>query len=797
MAILGPSRALGIDASCFVFASAGSGKTKLLVDRYVKSLLCGMKPYEILCLTFTNFAVSEMFNRVSSILQQLYINDDSFTIKYLTDNLNIINPTQDNIERAKNLFMEFQNNLSRIKILTIHGFCQMILQQFPIEADLLPNFTIIEQDELNILIDEAKQNYFNKNQNLQDNETLVSILSGYSFNELIQNLLSNPMKYTQLFHQYPDIDKYKIVLSNVFNVQENIEFSAVQLQFINEHFSNKNLDEIFLTKTGYIRKKLPYNNLDQQILQEVSHIVYQNQQNRNKTKAILKTTVFLKVIKGILAELQILKNQKQVLDFSDILERAYYLLTESPARDYVVSLISRNIKTILIDEAQDLSTIQWSIIGLLSDEIFTSRIYNKTIFIVGDTKQSIYRFQDANYKLFINFYNHVKVNLKKINKQFHTVYLDKCYRTLPAILGNIDKIFSRYSMFAFGQEYRNHIPVRSGFGDFKLVEIDTPQEIAQYIYQKGIKDALILMRSKSEFNTKLYYELVKLNLKVAPLSKIYLKDTLLVQDIISLARVSVDNTNDYDLVCVLKSPYLFDSPLNNQDIYNICYKRETTVLNNLKKLFPNKFEVIHNVMNMYKQDNILEFFYYIISEVIQIYNENDSEILSDFMNIIMKYSENHSDNILEFLEYFRRSTVYVSQSNILEHGLRFSSIHGAKGLEANTVILLNFKICADKTKIKFIWKGITNMFDENKIDHINSSVKNKKDTLLFLKPQMNESFVEIDNYINDEYTEESKELLRLLYVALTRPRDNIYIFGKDEDNTAFRIIKSSLNNTIN
>ena len=89
------------------------------------------------------------------------------------------------------------------------------------------------------------------------------------------------------------------------------------------------------------------------------------------------------------------------------------------------------------------------------------------------------------------------------------------------------------------------------------------------------------------------------------------------------------------------------------------------------------------------------------------------------------------------------------------------------------------------------------MFDENKIDHINSSVKNKKDTLFFLKPQMNESFVEIDNYINDEYTEESKELLRLLYVALTRPRDNIYIFGKDEDNTAFRIIKSSLNNTIN
>ena len=125
--------------------------------------------------------------------------------------------------------------------------------------------------------------------------------------------------------------------------------------------------------------------------------------SRKALKAILKTTVFLKVIKGILAELQILKNQKQVLDFSDILERAYYLLTESPARDYVVSLISRNIKTILIDEAQDLSTIQWSIIGLLSDEIFTSRIYNKTIFIVGDTKQSIYRFQDANYKLFINF----------------------------------------------------------------------------------------------------------------------------------------------------------------------------------------------------------------------------------------------------------------------------------------------------------------------------------------------------------------------------------------------------------
>ena len=109
--------------SCFVFASAGSGKTKILVDRYVKSLFLEVKPSEILCLTFTNAAVFEMKSRISKILEKLYLNEDNFTESYLRDVVGISHPSFRDIEHAGRLFLKFQDDLSDLKILTIHAFC--------------------------------------------------------------------------------------------------------------------------------------------------------------------------------------------------------------------------------------------------------------------------------------------------------------------------------------------------------------------------------------------------------------------------------------------------------------------------------------------------------------------------------------------------------------------------------------------------------------------------------------------------------------------------------------------------
>ena len=778
--------ALDINASCFAFASAGSGKTKLLVDRYVKSLITGTKPSEILCLTFTNLAVSEMFNRISAILKDLYTKGDEYIYDYLNNTLGIQNINSNLIRNVRELFIQFQNELQHTKIMTIHSFCKNILNQFSIEANISPGFNIIEQEELNILIQEAKQRYFKRL--IIEEESIP--FSSYYLNELVDEVFSNTSNYLSIYSE----DSQNILYNKLIvdDLQLLMRFNSQQQYIIDKYFAGKSLEDVFLTKTGSIRKNIKCKEVNELLLQDIANTVYQMKINNNKSSIIFKTKIFTKIIKGVYNELSILKNNNNVLDFNNIINKTYYLLKYSSYKDYVLLEVSKGIKTILLDEAQDLSTIQWSILGFFIENCFTDILNNKNVFIVGDIKQSIYRFQNANYKAFIDFYNYSKTANKQFNKKLYTVYLDKCYRTLPNILNNIDKVFENYSQFAFNNTYREHIPVRmEDDGVFELVNTNNPQSIAQYIYDNNINDALILFRSRNDFNTELYYELLKLGLNVAPLDKLYLKDIPIIQNIISLANIVINITNnnlnniDKYLVSILQSLYIFDNPMSNQELLNICYMRQKPLIECIKEQYKDKFEIIQDIINIYKSNNLLEFFYYITCKIIKINNPNDNDVLATFLDIVIKYSENYNENIIDFLDYFNSTEYTMHSCDNMKDCIRFSSIHSAKGLEANTVILLNFKLKADKSQLKFVYKDNQNIFNpyDNKY-------------LFFIKPPCNESCIEIEDYINEEYTEESKELFRLLYVALTRAKDKLYIFNDgSEDNgnsTAYSIIKQSL-----
>ncbi|MBR1943879.1 MAG: UvrD-helicase domain-containing protein [Alphaproteobacteria bacterium] len=805
------SDALDINASCFAFASAGSGKTKLLVDRYVKSLISGIKPSEILCITFTNFAVSEMFNRISSILKDLHTKDNEYIYNYLSNTLSITNVNSNLIRNVRKLFIMFQNELNHTKIMTLHSFCRTILTQFAIEADISPGFNIIEQEELKLLLHKAKQRYFNS---LIDCDTNIPF-SSYYLNELIDDIFSNNTSYLSIYNQ-----NAKNILYNKLIVN-NIQFNTEQQYIINTYFDNQNVEDVFLTKTGSIRKNIKCTCVNTSILNDIAQTVYEMKINNDKANILSKTKIFTQIINGIYNELSLLKSTNNILDFNDIINKTYYLLKYSSYKDYVLLEVAKNIKTILLDEAQDLSTIQWAIIGFFIENCFADILNNKSIFIVGDIKQSIYRFQNANYKAFIDFYKYSKKATKQFNKKLYTVYLDKCYRTLPNILNNIDKIFTSYSQFAFNNEYRKHIPVRNytdnivqlsidcikhkqnpsiknnieienvsnNDGVFELINTNDYQSIAQYIYDNNIRDALILFRSRNDFNTALYYELIKLGLNVAPLDKLCLNDIKIVQTILSMANIAIDSANDKCLALILQSSYVFDNPINNQELFDLCYNRNQQLIDCIKIKYNNKFEVIHNIITTYKSTNLLEFFYYIIYKVIKINNINDNDVIATFMDIVISYSENYNENIIDFLDYFNNTEHTMHSYDNFRDCIRFSSIHSSKGLEANNVILLNFNLQSDKGQVKFIYKDNQNIFEP---------YNNKY--LFFIKPSVNESCIELEEYINEEYTEESKELFRLLYVALTRARDKLYVFNNgsdDNDNTAFGIIKKSLCNEDN
>lgn len=775
--------AVDINSSSFVFASAGSGKTKILVDRYIKSLFFGIEPSEILCITFTNAAVFEMETRISNILEKLYLNEDDFTRNYISEVFQIKCPTSEDITKAENLFFKFQDGFSGLKILTIHSFCQRLLQQFPIEANISPNFEMLEETETTKILQNIKDDVL-RNLNEENLQKMSANFSIYTLEDFVNKIQQHIHQFFVLFENWKSLEDYRGYLEVLFNYEKDIEFNETQQSFIIANLNNEDLTNLYLTANGTIRKRIPFPT--NELSKEVAFITYQNSQNQKKKRCIDKTCVFLEVVSKIINEYERIKNDNNSLDFFDVLYKTKYLLTKSYAKEFVLSKICSKIKAIMIDEAQDLSEIQWELIRLFSEDIYTDPSSGKTIFVVGDIKQSIYRFQGANYHLFSEFYQLCSEALKNLNKRFKTVYLSVNYRTLPPILALVDHVFqgevSEFSMNNRNIRYKPHLPFRKDSGcNLEVIDIDDAENPAEYIADQIIQlkteNSLILTRSRNELSENIVSNLISAGVKIAPADRFNLKDNFLIMDIIALAKICINPQDDYALCCVLKSPHFFPAPLSNDDLFEICYNRIQPVLERLKTCQPDKFEYIANIIEHYKEDDLRGFFGYIANLAINLSPE-DGHALCGFMDEVNKFFDKFSDNVPEFLKYFEETDIQIVNQNIANDCIRLSTIHGSKGLESDTVFLLDFNLTPDKAKTNFIFSSCK---DFNKL---------LTKPLFFIKPSQKESFEELGKFVQNEYQEDEMELYRLLYVALTRARDNLYIFGKENDNAAFNLIKS-------
>lgn len=764
--------ALDIASSCFVFASAGSGKTKILVDRYIKSLVFGVEPRDILSITYSNAAVYEIENRISDILKRLYL-DENFTKTYLKETLNITNISKKDVEKTSQLFFKFQDNLSQLKILTIHSFCQSLLLQFPLESDIFPDFRILDETEGINLMTQAKETVLSR-----ISGDVVKILSRNfslkTLEDLINNIYQFLPKFSEFFSKNTTLEAYKNKASNFFNTnpsQETIsyKFSAEQKKFIEKFFVNQDLEKVYLTQQGILRKRIPYHN--EPLSKDIAEIVFESYMIKNKLKTLEKTCSYLHLVQKIIEEYQRLKNEKNVLDFSDVLYKTKYLLTKSCAKEFVISKICSQIKSIMVDEAQDLSPIQWELIRIFGDDIYSDPYSQKTLFVVGDIKQSIYRFHGADCDLLAKTYIDTTQILQKINKKTKMIYFNKNYRSLPQILDFVDKIFegNNSKNLGLGYEtimYQKHIPFRqNAHGNVEIIKIKSTEmgiqkkseEIAINISKLMTNNSLILTRSRNELSENIMKSLINLGIKIAPPDRINLSKNLLIMDLLAVADICIKADNEYAICCVLKSPYIFEKPLTNSDLLVLLHNRIDPILEKVKSNFSEQYAVLNRIISWYNENELQKFFY-LISINLHRLSTNDQYIIANFMDEITKFSKNNSENIPNFLEYFRTSNIQISNQNTSKAEIRLSTIHASKGLEADTVFLLDYKLEADKTKTNFLfWEDF-----------------------FFLKPAQKNSFPEINQIADAEYEEETRELYRLLYVAMTRPRNNLYIFTDGE-----------------
>lgn len=467
----------------WVQANAGTGKTSVLVQRLLRILFRSAdlkKTSGILCLTYTNAGASEMRNRVLSSLRD-WANASDDELGELLNGISF-NKKPDNydLETARKIFYKYIDNPDMLKIKTIHGFCEEILRRFPIEAGISPAWNLISDSNQRILLADSFHRLINSPINEQNYNDLPDVLKAFSHivervsEHSLDDLLSTLINQYKIFFQIENIDNYRKyfidITRNILNLDLTIEtdISTDSLKDIiinaeNDINSSKKpakylLDIVNLTKQ-YIDKTIDFNeykkayltksdskNLNiskKDYLTAEQDRVYKINQRQLDEQVFADTIALFDLSSAFTQTYKNIKAERNVLDFDDLILYTRKLFSKPDVMGWVLSQLDLSLGHILVDEAQDTSPEQWEILRMLSGDFFidgdTDNVHS--MFVVGDTKQSIYGFQGADPEAFAASKNEIQAQIKQNLRTITEVPLTQSFRSTAAILRVVDYFF--------------------------------------------------------------------------------------------------------------------------------------------------------------------------------------------------------------------------------------------------------------------------------------------------------------------------------------------------------------------
>src|SRR6056297_3652200 len=486
------------DLSTWLSANAGSGKTRVLTDRVARLLLDGVNPQHILCLTYTKAAASEMQNRLFQRLgawAMLGNRDLSDALRELGHEATI---DDDTLRRARRLFAQAIETPGGLRIQTIHSFCAALLRRFPLEAGVSPQFTEMEDRTARLLRAEIVEDLAAGPQA----DALYAIARHYS-GETLDDLTSEitrhrsgfarPIREADLATAFdlPEGTDMAEIEARVFLGNEctlldqlipalqagsaNDVKAAAKLSRITtlDHRALPILEDVFLTgasakspfsaKIGSFPTKATRESLSPVIdqIEQWMLRVEDTHQARLSFLALQKTRALHAFARAFLPAYEQAKQLRGWLDFDDLILRARDLLTDPAVAAWVLYRLDGGIDHILVDEAQDTSPVQWQVIERLAQE-FTSgegarADAPRTIFVVGDKKQSIYSFQGADPREFDRMKNEFAARLEATNTPLQALGMEYSFRSSHTILSLVDATFAtaQHSGFAPDQGHKS------------------------------------------------------------------------------------------------------------------------------------------------------------------------------------------------------------------------------------------------------------------------------------------------------------------------------------------------------
>lgn len=792
-------------SSVWVSASAGSGKTKVLTDRVLNLLLMTGRPDKLLCLTFTKAAAAEMANRISDVLKEWAICAEDELLKYI-ENLTGETPNSEIITRARQLFAAVLETPGGMKIMTIHSFCQSILQRFPIEANIPPNFEVMDEQGSQAILSLVLQDTLSDESFQKDLDLLAQYTDEKRLIKLLQELLGYRGKLSSLINK----NSFETIIYEI-KKNFNIEKYLHENQIISEEINIDEWDEI---KNKYIVKAGTniYNKFKDDPAALQVWDIYEKTKN---FKAVQLTTSLLRLAYAVMTSYQTKKASMGVLDYDDLIDKTKNLLGKSGAAAWVLFKLDGGIEHILVDEAQDTNPNQWEIIRLLSEEFFTGEDHHdtiRTVFAVGDKKQSIYSFQGADPKEFEKMHYYFEKRIYESQNEFDVVPLNRSFRSTKAVLEVVNRVLANPAArvgILEREEEAIHIAHRSE--DAGLVEIwpleiaekedeaepwkppvewvEKPSamrrlaekianKIANMIHSHEILasegrpvepgDFLILVQRRNALVGELVRLLKEKNIPIAGVDRLPLSEHIVAQDLMAAAKFVLLPEDDLNLACLLKSPLI---KMTEEELFQAAYGREQASLwEQLQKLFPNYAEKLRTLLNQSDKIPPYEFFSMILEQMggRQAFSarlgKEANEALDEFLNLTLSFEKEEVPSLQRFVDWIGDRNIEIKRDMAQNdlNAVRIMTVHGSKGLQGNIVFIPQTRYIK-RQRGNFLW--------------IN-------DSLPFWIPQKVLRSQIVENLIIEQDERDDEENHRLLYVALTRARDRLYICGYENKTKA-------------
>lgn len=859
--------------SAFVLANAGSGKTRVLIDRVARLLLKGVAPEKILCITFTKAAAAEMTTRLFSKLGAWSLSSDEALADALRD-LQGDGAGGEDFTAARRLFARALETPGGLKIQTIHSFCEGVLRRFPLEAGVAPGFAVLSDTEAAALAADALEEVAARGP--AGLHRLGKTFSPLTLRPLLLGALGARQSFLAARAHYGDAAAMKNAVADRLGVSPDDDENTLRDAWLNalsrhdieraenalaqsggngeKHFAPAlraflaasspseqwaHTRSLFLTTTGAPRKKIATKKTDdidpwvKPFLVE-AQTAFVDAEEKIKAHVIVQNTGdYLEIFEQLFQRYKKKKAARAGLDYDDLIIRTKILFADGAA-DWIMYKLDQGIDHILIDEAQDTSPGQWDIVeGPLKEMLAGAGARARhgdgarTFFAVGDKKQSIYSFQGADVDLF-SAKEHDLGKALAASGAYKNVALNLSFRTTAPVLKFVDALFPEgEALQGLGAEALHHPWRREG--EAGLVElwpltpqpekrapnpwdapIDTPQaddpvrlltaaiasDIKDWLQNGeplasrgrpvGPGDVMILVQSRGRLFDEMIRALARAGVPVAGADKLKLLEDPAVEDLLALARVALNPEDDLSLAEVLKSPFIgFDEDA----LFHLAAHRGPaslmTALKDASEDDPRCADAVAWLMRAHdiaEREGPFAFFSTVLDEgtpsgrrrLYERLSLSVQEAIDELLRQALEYERGRPRALGGFVDWFTAHAGEVKREmDRADDAVRVMTVHGAKGLEADIVFLLDAHRGPNL-------KSLGPLFPLTAPAPQTTS----SPPLPALSPAKDRDCAALAAARALAKAKQYEEYRRLFYVAATRARDRLYICGVESGRTS-------------